>query len=215
MKTKYKITIENLLSLCHILDNYNLFNQKLAKEINPQNNRKFILKIWEISQGELLFQGKKEKQFYEENKEIIDTINKYSNIYSFIICNYDNYGKPTENLKYFFNYLLKNKNKIHHIISILEKLKELGFNKINFDEELNFNEEIHTLYPVLKENTYITYVANPIVVPNYTEQIRYKSNNSNYKMKFNVHFENEPLNIESITLNSLIFDIEILPKLYH
>lgn len=212
MKKEYKINTEDLLALCHILDEYTTFNKKIEKEINPQNNRKFILKIWEISQGELVFQSKKEKQFYKENKEIIDTINKYSNIYRFINYNYDNHGKPDEKLTYFFNYFSKNRNNINKIVEVLEKLKELGFTRITFNEKINFNEEYHALNPVLKENTHITYVANPIVTPNYTEQIRYKSNNSNYKIKFRIFLENEPLSIENITLNSLIFDIDTLPK---
>lgn len=214
MKNKDTINIDNLLALCHILDNYKEFEQRLSLILANEKNKDFAIKLWDFSKNKenRFLIGKKVKKFYKENKEIIDTINKYSSISRFINNNFDNKGNPTKNIEFFANYLLENKKHINQIITLLKELKKLDFYEFTFDENLNFEKETYVISPTFTENTNITYVANPTVIPTYTNKIQYKSNNSNYKIELKVITYSSTFDRKKLTLNSLLFDVNTLPK---
>ena len=212
MENKYVIKIDNILALCHIFNDFETFEKKLIPLISDTKDKNFRLNLSEVSHGRPILAGKKAKNFYKENKKAIDTINKYLSIFSFINLNYDNQGKRNKNIQFLYAYLLNNKNHIKHIINLLEKLKELSFDKFIFNEKLDFNSETHNVSPKFNNNTHITYIANPIVIPSYTKQIYYKSNNSNYKIELNIDSNKISLDDKKIILNSLVFDINTLPK---
>lgn len=211
MKNKYTTKIDNLIALCHIINEYKDFEAKLIIMLSDTKNKDFIFKLWDVSQGRNIFIGKKAKKFYEENKEIIDTINKHTSIYRFTNHNFNSQGKPNKNMEFYYNYLNKHKKHINHIITLLIELKKLGFDEFTFDEKAIFKEETHIISTNFNENNKIIYVANPIVIPTYANEIHYKSNNSNYKMELVAITNKISLNGRKLTLNSLLFDINTLP----
>ena len=214
-KDNYSIEINNLITLCYILDDFKDFEKRLLSNISPKYNRDFIFQLWDISRGKFKLGAKKAKKFYNENKTIIDTINNFTNVPTFINQSYGWHGESNENFQYFYKYLLNHKDDIPKILILLEKLKELGFHRFEFNEDLDFTKEKYNASPAFDRNFYITYVANPEVIPTYDNYINYRTSNSNYKMKLDIlGITNKDFSEYSrkIILNSLLFDPFTLPK---
>ena len=211
----YKGEIGNIIALCHIIDDFEEFEKKLIPMISPKYNRDFVFQLWDISRGKFKIGARKAKKFYSANKEIIDTINQYTNITRFICDNYSYHGKPNGDLEFFYKYISIHKEEIKSILAILRKLDELGFRYFKFSEELDFTKEVYSIYPSFNRNFDITYVANAEVIPNYENHIYYKTPDSNYKMKLDLlgvtekEFSDWARKIE---LNSLLFDPNTLPQ---
>lgn len=203
MEKKY-VEINNLIALCHILDDFEEFKRRLRTEYN----RDFTLKLRDVSQGKSHIFSKKEKRFYNENKSVIDTINKYSSIDMFIGDIYGYYGSA----QFFYEYLLNHKEDLDRIIELLEKIKQLGFDVFTFNEDLDFTTESYNVYPTFRRNSRIIYVDNIVVPPTYTSEIDYRTASSNYKIELDVVGDEISEYGGRITLNSLLFDPNRLPE---
>jgi len=210
----YKAETNNIIALCHIIDEFEEFEKRLIPVISQKYNRDFVFQLWDISKGKFKLGARKAKKFYSENKEIIDTINKYSNITRFINDNYGWYGEPEGNLQFFYQYISSHKEEMEQILAVLEKLKELRFRKFEFNENLNFTKEIYGAYPSFDRNWNFIYVANPQVIPNYESHINFKTTDSNYKMKLELDgITGKEISYYGryIVLNSLVFDPNTFP----
>lgn len=204
-----------MITLCHIVDEFDEFEKRLLPVISPKYNRDFVFQLWDVSKGKFKIGARKSKIFYEENKYVIDAMNKYSNVPMFINQNYGWCGEPTGDLRFFYNYLLEHKEDIPKILELLGKLKELGFDKFEFNEDLDFTKETYGVYLSLRDNFHLTYVANPQVIPNYTSYINFTTTDSNYKMKLDLlgYSEKEICKYgREFVLNSLLFDPSTLPE---
>ena len=214
-KCEYTAEVKNLIILCHIIDDFEEFDEKLRKVISPKYNRDFVFKLWDVSKGKKCIGATKVKEFYKENKIILDKMNEYSNIPTFINCNYDYYGNPNVNLKYFYEYISTRKRQIPKIISVLEKLEKIGIDHFRFGPNLDFTQEVYEIPTNLRgyyEYKFI-YLNNLNIIPNYdSERIIYKTTDSNYQLKINFHSGEISTYGKEITLNNLIFDPETLPK---
>lgn len=214
-KNNKKIHTNNMITLCHIVDEFDEFEKRLISVISPKYNRDFVFQLWDISKGKFKVGARKAKRFYEENKSVIDAMNQYSNVPMFINQNYGYTGEPTGDLRFFYEYLVSHKEEIPKIIELLERLKELGFDKFEFNEELDFTKEIYSAYPSFNDNFDLTYVANPQVIPNYVSRINFTTTDSNYKMKLGLSGISKKEISEysrEIVLNSLLFNISTLPE---
>lgn len=208
-----KISIDNMIALCNIIDEFDEFEKKLISAISSKYNRDLVFQIWDISQGKFKLGALKAKKFYEENKLIIDVINRYSDVPMFINQNYGWDGKPTGDLRFFYEYLVKYKEEMPKILEVLKKIKELGFKNFEFNEELDFTKEIYGTSLPLNNYVDLIYVANPQVIPNYASYINYITTDSNYKIKLKLSNDNQILdNGKNIVLNSLFFDPNTLPQ---
>lgn len=212
MKKNYNATTYNLIALCHIIDDFEEFEKRLIPMISPKYNRDFVCQLLDISEGKFRLGARKAKKFYKENKSIIDSINKYSNISSFINNHYDFHGEPYGNLQFFYEYISSHKEEKDKILAILKRLSELDFWKFEFNEELDFTKETHFADLSFRRNPYIIYVAKPQVIPNYEEYINYGTLNSNYEMKLHIIGDEFSKYGSTITLNSLLFDPNDLPE---
>lgn len=215
-KTNKKIDTNNMITLCHIVDEFDEFEKRLIPAISPKYNRDFVFQVWDVSQGKFKLGARKAKRFYEENKSVIDAMNQYSNVPMFINQNYGWHGEIIGDLRFFYEYLVSHKEDIPKILELLEKLKKLGFTEFEFNEELDFTKEIYGAYLSISDNFALTYVANPQVVPNYTSYINFTTANSNYKMKLHLSGISDNKEISDswreIELNSLLFDSNTLPE---
>lgn len=84
IKTTKKIDTNNMIALCHIVDEFPEFEKWLLSVISSKYNRDFIFQVWDISQGEFKLGARKAKRFYRENKLVIDIINQYSSLPMFV-----------------------------------------------------------------------------------------------------------------------------------
>jgi len=221
MKQKYSMDYpagaetKNIIALCHIIDEFEDFNRKLKPFISTKYNRDSVFKLWDVSKGKFRLCAGKEKRFYEENKSIIDTINKYTNITRFINANYDWQGNAYKSagLQSLYQYILKHKKDINKILIVLEKLQELGFERFKFNENLDFtNNDDYDVYTDFRVNYSIVYVDNIVVPPSYCYEgwIDYGTTASNYEMHLKVI--GDKIFPENIELNSLLFDEKRLPE---
>ena len=211
---KKQIEINNLMALANIVDNYEEFSKNLKRVINFENyNRELITKLDKISRDEFCLRDMGMRNFYKGNKEVIDTINKYSSIYDFICSCYDYRGRPFNKfnkLDYYYSYLEKNKAYIEHIKLLLSRIKELGIEKIDLDEWYDFTA-ISYRFVLNHYNANVVYLENIEVLPSYEKKvIEYRSIDSNYKIV--VEGFNEQYSDNEIFVNSLLFDVDSLPK---
>lgn len=213
MEKEYKkISINNLLALAHILDDYEKFNKKL-KIFNIDN----LSNLFKVSKGEFILSPRTNK-FYKENKNIIDIINKYSTFYDFITNIYIS-NRSSYDINYFYNYLICNKDKLDDIVKVVEKIKELGFKEIKFNEEEDFKKEEYKLntsrvksiiYSIVTD---IHFLENMELIPEYENNIiKYKTNGSNYCMVLPYRDDAKGWASDEIILNNLLFDPNRLPN---
>lgn len=207
---EHKIYISHMLALCNMYKHYDEFkcdlNEKLSKSCKSSD---FVSILKRVSLGEFVFNSKKEKQFYNKHKFVIDTINEFTSILNFINLNFDEYGRSDSesSLDYFYDYILTHEKDIDKIITLLYKLKELGFNKF---ELANFELKYYSISKFYNENPIVVYLDNMEAVPIASEkEIMYKSNCSNYMII--VETENGK-NKFRIILNDLTFDSNRLPN---
>ena len=116
MKKEYKIiSLNNLLVLINILDDYKVFNKRL-KKFNSSADIDNLSNLFKVSKGEFILSPRTNK-FYKENKNMIDIINKYSTLYDFITNIYIS-NRSSYDIEYFYKYLKNNEDKLNEIIKI-------------------------------------------------------------------------------------------------
>lgn len=202
-----RVCTKELLALCHVYDRYDNFCKDLKELLSKcKNTIDTIYSLGELSHGEPEEYPSSVKLFYEEHKEIIDEINKYSHIYTFI-CRTHMWSKETS----IYNYLLAHKDDMDKIIKVIEKLISLGIEEIEFSETFDFSEKSELMKVKLRNNSYIHFYDNMDVIPTYgNNTIIYKTTNSPYDIELKV--EGNDVEFCTIKLNSLTFDQERLPK---
>jgi len=210
-----KISTKNLIALCHMIDIFDDFDKNLLILLEQEEDKTdLIYKLGKITNKKRCFASPKIKKFYDKNKRAIDIINTYSSIVSFINQNYQwTWDKQDiEFVNYdLYQHLLENRNNLAQILSVLKKIKELGFNYLEFNQELDFTQETYT-YDHYDLHANIPYLENIEVIPTYYQsEIKYKSNGSNYKIILSIFSRILDKRNKSIILNNLNFDPKCLP----
>ena len=212
MEDAIEVRTRDLLTLIVILNEFEDFNNKVIDLIKNKNDYSFN-KIQKLSKNEKVIGAKKLKDFYNDNSEIINVINSYSNIGYFIDFNYDlNNGQLKDGFNQLYNYLLKNKDKLNGIIDLLIRIEKLGFENIFYNDKLDFSKNSYKTSSqyYLCEDFY--YLDNMYVVPTYDgEKIEYKTKGSSYEMKLQKGFKNTVYK-RSITFNDLLVNPNRLPS---
>lgn len=197
-----------LIALCYIFDDFDKFNSDLVKLKSSKHNKDII--------DDLRSNSRKKRKFYQENKSTIDIINKYSSsLIMFIQSNYDYKGKlrNDSSLAFFYQYILSHKDKLQQIINLLERIDELGFHKLEFNENLDFANTEYKVNTNFYENLNITYLDNIQVIPNYeNDVVVYGTTDSNYIINLNRFIKELAKYNGRIIVNSLLFDKERLPE---
>lgn len=211
-----KTQIDHIIALCHIINEYEEFSDKIKTTI-PNINHKFFQDLRKLITGKGGFVSSKIKSFYNNNKDVIDTINNYTDVIDFIGINYKGGRIASEEFYLIRDYILKNKSQIDKILAVLEKLKELGFTELYFDETLDFTSENY--YMPLAETIPldIDFVNNISIIPSYKSNgVSYKTNRSPYlitlRINFNLNIWDKDILHQEILLNSLTFDPKELPN---
>lgn len=211
------ISINHLITLCEIGEDYKSFCDDLEILIKSKTNKDFVNEVYQVMQGKFSIRFSKYKSFIEKHKHTIEIMNKYSCLSNLTVLSYDTKGNRTKNLPedYFYQYIQQNKENIEKIKAIALKLKELGFNEIKYGENLDFTEveyDLDTFYEsefAFLENIEVnsTYLRSPI---------KYKTNSSCYCMCLTLRSYGSKKEVSKyvskIYLNSLMFDLNSLPN---
>ena len=210
-----KTRVRDLLVLCSILDSYHEFSNNLTNLLsNSKYSTADIYKLFRISSGEHVLGANKLKKFYIENKKTIDKIEKFSSICEFINLNYDGDGnlRSDSSLDFFYQYMLDNKDNIDTITEVLLKLKNLGVSKLEFNEQVDFSEQVYYLYTNLRDNIYIKYLDNLVIMPNYEkDKVEYTTKGSSYMLVAGESFDEISDYNRGVIVNTLIFNPSELP----
>lgn len=210
-----KTSVNNLIAMWNISDSFESFNIKLKEAMGQKYNREFLFDVFKVSTGQFCL-SLKAKRFYAEHKEVIDTINTYTTFFMFVNEIYDWYGNVQNNgLLNFYDYLKKHDEEKAMILATLLRLKQLGFKEIVFDESLDFTTETFTVLTNYPRNTSIKFLGNMEAIPGYNSGVvAYKSNGSPYQITLDMHYRriSNTTNWNEIKLNSLIFDLDLLPE---
>ena len=189
--TTISIHVNNLIALCHILNDYDEFTQNLTRLIKVKDNRDIVYNLYKISKGQVVIGSKKVKRFYQDNKSVIDIINKFSSISEFITHNYDWHGNLREEpgVDFFYKYITNHQKDLERILPLLEKIKKLGFDRLEFNEELDFTNNKYKIHTRFNDNFRISYLDNMEAVPNYrSDVVEYRTTGSNYEIVADVSF---------------------------
>lgn len=206
--TNFRANVNDLIILGCMLEEFEDFNKNLIKFKSSKHIGDYIYKLTKLSKGEFVFLSRRVKKFYEENRNVFDTINEYSKVWLFLVYNYDKRGNMGNHydLDFFYQYMLKHKEELEKILLLLGKMKQLGFDVVIFDEnyfkknEFKFNINSTSLFNLI-------FLDNIEIIPNYDKNvIKYKTVDSNYAFEMNQKFE------KSIVVNSLLFDSNKLPN---
>ena len=219
---KYCKTIDtnHLIALCEIGTDYESFCNDLEILIKSKKNKDLVQKVYDAIKGKFSFGNFKYKNFMEKHKHTIEIMNKYYCLDRLTIFSYNSEGKRKQNLAedYFYQYIKEHKKDIEKIKALALKVRELGFHKINFGEQLDFTEYEYELYNIYS-NVYnistcdFAFLENMEIQPTYLkEPIKYKTKNSCYCMFLQCFNNAEIIPYEDIILNSLIFDLRKLPN---
>lgn len=210
-----ELEIDHIIALCYIINDYPDFYKKIKKESSVKDKLRLLKDFERFQKGKSFMISKKIKDFYISNKKIIDIINEHTDFYYFIFCNYS-YKETNiierEGFKNIREYIEKNKEQVDKIITLLEKLKELGFEYIMFDAKSNFPEQIYSISTKGFHHHVFSWVSNIKMLPGYDANIfYYMTNNSPYRIDLSTDFDTKFV-IKRIVLNSLIFNINELPN---
>lgn len=210
------IETNHLIALCEIGEDYKLFCDDLEKLIKSRTNRDLVEEAYRVMHGDFSIHAGKYKSFIEKHQHTIEVLNKYHCLSNFTVLGYDIKGKRIKNLPedYFYQYIEKHKENIERIKSIALKLKELGFERIEFNEKIDFTKrefELDKLY-----DSDFDFLDNIEIIPTYLQNtIRYRTTGSSYCMHLDSHrYGNREIseNGKRIELNSLLFDPSKLPN---
>ena len=204
-----EIRVDDALALCYIYYLFETFNNNLIKFLSKQKNKaELVNELSKYSKDKSYDCERKIKRFYNKNKDTIDIINKYSEISKFIYSNYRFSEIVTYEHSILNEYMKKNEDILFKIIRVLDRIKELGFCNIEFNENLDFTEEIYITSIYDYRNHRLNYLENLELIPSrHKDEVKYRTKKSNYKI-----ISTKCSNDNRIILNNLTFDESHLPE---
>lgn len=208
--------INDLTIMVSTIDKFALFSENARKLMaSSKNANQALMNLYNISKGQKVFGARNIKKFYEKNKEVVDTINKYSDINLFLSKYYATSGKiKDENLLRYHEYVISHQEHKEEMLKLLESLREKGIENIIVDEKADFSFVGYSLCKNFQFNTSFAYLDNMEATPSYDENILwYETKHSDYKMNITPRYsETEPNYCQVIEVNNLWFNPERLPK---
>ena len=209
------MSVDDMIALLHIFYQFENFNKNILKYIENAKSYQDIFDLCELCNNRKVLGAKKAKDFYKNNKQTIEIINKYSSASKFISENYNACGvNQTSCINKLYEYLKKHTDEFNSIEFLLLRIKELNFQTIHFDERRDFKNEVYNVETEYGMNVDIVYTENMEAIPIYSpDNIDYTTTSSNYRIAMRVeHEKDKKLVPKEITVNNLTFDLMSLPK---
>lgn len=211
----YQPHINNLIALSYMLDQYEDFMTSLKELLSTKNSTEIVIQIERLIKKEKVpFNIGKIRKFYNDNKEVIEIINKYSSLGYFINDNFTWKGEAIENegTDFFYHYMMEHIDEIEKIRELLAKLEKIGFQKLTFDPNANFTKQEYTIERNFSANFRIDFFDNIEVIPNYEyDKVLYKTTDSSYKITLGIADDEFSDYDRNITVKDLLFDLRRLP----
>lgn len=208
------IGVRHLLALCEI-ENFDIFRKELEELIISKRPKKLINKVYRIMRGKVVLGNKKIKDFVKRHQNTVDVLNKYHITSNLTICSYDDYGRkyPDFEEDYFLEFINSHKDEVETIKNVVQRIYQLGFDKIYYDEKCDFTNIEYRFGRRLEQ---VQYLENMEIIPTYDNRtITYKTNGSCYCMSLGVSGIGDDKYFSEysrkIKLNSLIFEPSRLP----
>lgn len=200
----FTIRINDCIALCRIADDFDDFTKNLkefSKGINGYSRLKSLYKYIVENKNT----SSKVKDFYFKNNSVLSSIHDKTYISNFLLIYFDREkGKFNQEISEMYEYIKSNKNNIDKILSVFNKLSDLGFDSITFAQ----NEKFDDVYEYDKLDDYYYYVDGNIEVIPSLDGFKYKTEGANYE----IEFSRVPFHNAIITLNNLVFDSNLLPN---
>jgi len=207
------IFIRLILPIIDIIDDYPRFKNEIDEFISLKKSDNYISDLhgyFNTSKKKIV--SKRTEEFYNKNKESIDTINNICDIWNFVFA-YKNDEGVKELLDSYYNYFIKHKDKLKDIRDLLYRLLELKISKISLVEHLNFSNKIFDRSTSIYMDRNMYYLDNMVIIPNYfNDTIKYKTIDSPYLIKTSFVGNEISKYGNEIIVNSLLFDINRLPR---
>ena len=216
-KRNFQTSVSNLIAMCHIINHLEQFNNNFINFVSKKSNKNKVYVLDKICRGEFVLNSKGLQKFYQENKFVIDQINRICGIYPFIYHNYNMEDIPSCNstFSFFYKYILEHKDDLDHVLNLLYKLKRLGFEELEFNENKDFSEDECFVKTTLSEviGSDIVYMDNMELVPSYEDDtIHYRTTSSDYSIILKSSHKDISKYFRRIRVNSLLFDLDKLPE---
>lgn len=219
-----RINTNHLIALCEIGEDYKSFCEDLEKLIKSNYNKNLVQDIYRVMSGHFSIHAGKYRSFIEKHKKTIEILNKYNCLSNLTVLSYDINGNRRKDLSedYFYQYIQNNKQNVETIKNVALKLKKLGFDSIDFNENLDFTKqefEVDCSYRggyFASSGASFSFLENIDIIPTYLQNpIKYKTTGSCYCMNLEYlgfgYYDGIDKYNRNIKLNSLIFDPSKLP----
>ena len=218
-----KVLIEDLIALRYIIDSMPQLNNDFKKIMLHDCDVPVVMSIASFIHFDKIDINfwdskvtKEIKLFCQKYKEELNIIKRYSALYYFFMKNFDSHGNITtfedNNFNFFYQYFLSHRNELDQIVMLLEKLVELGFTYLEFDEQANFEVEQYKAYTKGFPYKYY-YLENIEVISNYDKNwVKYETLGSNYRFLVCPKSGGKKCRVDSITVSNLLFDVDKLPE---
>ena len=155
---RFEIMIPSLAALAHMDDRFEDFNEDLRQlgESKKGDIRKKVVKA--LSEKS----SKKVQAFCDKYGDLLDTIETYTDLETFLSMNYTEKGKLNSysSLQFYHDYIQEHPEEKYQIVDLIDRLYDLGFYSLTLDEGFDFTQDEHHLSPVFHKNTVITYLDN-------------------------------------------------------
>jgi hypothetical protein len=189
------------------------FNNAVLSLCRTYNEDKIADSIYRLYEGKLVLGHKDIKGVYNRYKDFIMYIEASVGIYRYFYKVFQE-GMLEESYETFYLYLLDNRRNIGKIEELVEKIVDLGINKVSLDDTLDYEDvRICTTTPD-GNRCHFVYGENPNVIASIGDNtILYKLLDTNYLIPLERKEEKIKNSYDStIVVSSLLFDKNLLPK---
>lgn len=208
-----KININILITLCEIIEDYKSFYNDYENLIKTITNRDLARDAYKFMMGNFSIRASKYTNFINKHKDTIEIMKRNHSLFDLVFLSYDKKGRRRDypkSIDYFYNYIEKHQKDKTTIKAFLLKLKQLGFNEIIFDEDIDFTKETYSFHDY--RNISFSFLENMEACLTYPgSTIKYKSNDSSYCMHLSYDLKKEIEYDKEIYLNTLIINPNRLP----
>lgn len=163
MQNSQKLDTNNAIAMARVINAIDFFDKDYQRLIESLPGRNVPKELKELTSANTPYKPIDNAigNFYNRNRDTINSIIQTTDIESFLASYYDEKGIHDESLEGvpFFQYLKRHQREQEHILDTLKAIKKLGFPSIEMDLDHNLLQE-YSVSPNLYKNDFIAYARN-------------------------------------------------------
>lgn len=211
---QHQAKVEDLIAIVYNLEHFPELCKGIEELSKKYSRQEIIHHLKSATLGSKPRLGKRKiYKFYQESKELIDNINKHSDIFFFLANVYQQNGRPKDDIACYYKYLINHQDSKEQILQLLKRIKKLNIDQIIWNPSADFASKEYSIeeWYLHSEVFRIAYLENMKIIPNGDKYIiKYTTAGSNYEIKFASPKSNIAKN--EITVTSLNFPVESIPE---